>query len=117
MKWAISPRGVGKEVGARAISVDDQGKDWPLSGDEVFIANEWREGMRLAAGGRALRPETVPERNARENPPAPTPAQAARKRYEGDPEWRAIVKELAAIQGITPKQMRARLESKAAGEI
>lgn len=47
--FAISPKGIGQRVGARRISAE-----WPLVDGEAFIADDWNDGMVLAADGLSL---------------------------------------------------------------
>ena len=61
MTYAITPRGVGLPVGARAIE-----PGWPLAAGETFAVNDWHEGLVLAEDGLSLR-EAQPD----DPPPAP----------------------------------------------
>jgi len=54
--WAITPKGIGKPVGARAIQ-----PDWDLSATEEFKTEEWSEDMILAEDGVSLRQERPDE--------------------------------------------------------
>lgn len=55
--WAITPKGIGKEVGARAIK-----EGWTLAPGETFTVAAFTPGMVLAADGQSLdaAPQAVP---------------------------------------------------------
>ena len=54
--WAISPRGIGKPVGARAVT-----PGMPLVVGETFRAVDWSRDKVLAEDGVSLRLGTVDE--------------------------------------------------------
>lgn len=58
MLYAVSPRGVGKPVGVRAIN-----KDWPLADGETFTVTDWDVDYVLADDGVSLRKATDSERD------------------------------------------------------
>ena len=62
--YAITPFGVGRSVGARAIK-----PGWPLADGEVFTVADWHDGLVLAEGGVSLRqrqPDDPPDGPPRE---------------------------------------------------
>lgn len=56
--YAITPNGVGNEVGARSVR-----DDWPLAEGETFTA-DWQPGMVLSEDGQSLRWPTDKEQAA-----------------------------------------------------
>lgn len=48
--YAITPSGVGRPVGARAIE-----PGWPLADGETFAVDDWYEDLVLAEDGKSLR--------------------------------------------------------------
>ena len=67
--YAITPRGVGKKVGARAIE-----DEWPLEPGETFKSDAWAPNMVLAEDGQSLRPGTEAELAPPTVPPPPETA-------------------------------------------
>ena len=69
--FAITPRGIGKKVGARAIR-----PDWDLVEGETFTVEDFNEDMVLAEDGISLRQGTDTELN-----PPPTYSEERMKEY------------------------------------
>ena len=63
MKYAITPRGIGRRVGARLIH-----DDWPLEEGELFVVAEEVDipNMVLSADGNSLETGTPPPMTAEE---------------------------------------------------
>lgn len=68
---AITPKGIGKKVGARAIR-----PDWGLAEGETFTVEDFNEGLVLAEDGISLRQGTDIELN-----PPPTYSEERLKEY------------------------------------
>lgn len=59
MLFAITPRGVGRPVGARAIN-----PGWPLAEGETFTVSVFEEGMVLGEDGFSVRRPAAAEKQA-----------------------------------------------------